>query len=162
MEYAILSQCDTEIEALNIKETLAANGIESIIEAAEIYDTISVQVAGKRTIYVVKVDNSEIVKAKSIVAKLEQEQKEQLPWCPNCGEDNVEKVGQVHHSIGPKWLICVCIFLFVLSIVLTIIHPLYVFVPGLFWVLAFIFSLRGYDEAHYHCKECNHDWWQMA
>ena len=159
----ILSQCDTEIEALNIKDALATNGIESTIESSEVYDTFTAQVAGKRTIYAIFVDKTDITKAKSIVAKLRQEQKEQLPWCPNCGEDNVEKVGQLHFKISKKWYISICATLFIVFIVLLFFKPDFAIVLFIAATFVSLYGLKnGYNKVLYRCRKCGHTWSQIV
>lgn len=104
-----LTSCNNNVDAENLMARLQEMGIgcesrEEGLNKIYLGGTVPVEVL---------VEDNEFDRAAEILKKYEKEQKDFLPWCPECGSDQitVRRVSEKHGPVAEMLLMCTIIVL---------------------------------------------------
>ena len=151
METIRLTICDTSVYADELRALLQANGIESFI-----YDETKTEVIGPvagRAGFEVFVNKNDYEAALRVWESVKKKRDEQMPWCPKCGNEELNKTVMLHKH-GPIWMLAIIIAVFILCVVMSFINPEHIYIPGIIWIFAMIIWLKSYNVEIYLCDKC--------
>ena len=152
MDKRLLTICDNSIYADELIAIMKENGIECFKHDAtqtEIAGTMGGNTAGI-DLYV---ENEDYDDANRIIEEIKQKRDSQMPWCPECGGENITKT-VIPHKHGPTWMLVLCVLVFLFCIVLSFVTPEMVFIPGALWIIGLIIWFKSYKEEIYRCENC--------
>ena len=109
-----LTKCDNSILADEIVSKLANAGIASSLHD-ELNDP-AYGAYGPNPGIEVRVFKKDLERAQSILKEITEKREKQLPWCPNCGSQNVVALGKVRPKLS-KWAVIIGVLLVVIGIV---------------------------------------------
>ena len=109
-----LTKCDNSILADEFVSKLANAGIASSLHD-ELNDP-AYGAYGPNPGIEVRVFKKDLERAQSILQEITEEREKQLPWCPNCGSQNVVALGKVRPKLS-KWAVIIGVLLVVIGIV---------------------------------------------
>ena len=105
-------------------------------------------------LYLVRVNSSQIDRAREIVRQVDDDMGEELSWCPECGSYEIEKV-TIQGKHGPNWLL----YIMLLSVMVCIVSFFcfnVIILPGLVAIVSAIFYFRPYTTTKCQCRSCGH------
>ena len=158
MEYTkVLLHCDNEFYADEVSSLLEKEGIACRLhdernDTAYSYGAHGGNLPGIE----VRVNESDYERALALVKPVEEAHRQFVPWCPECGSDDVEHtvVKERRRPWGPLVLLIVLI-LAVLFFYKT--DYLWAAIPFIaFFGAVFFFSFRTTERDMYRCRKCNH------
>lgn len=164
MKAKSLITCSNSILAYNIKERLEEQGVHSWINDQTLEPSFAL--GASPCGFEVLVDEKDYPIAKQLADEIEQERKDAMPWCPECGSDEVMRQEIVHRSSRKIHLLVASILAVfsIVGIVLTVsgIKTIFAFTPFTCFFSA-LFFYQAYKDpkevrsAVYHCNKCGKD-----
>ena len=148
-----LLSCENEILAQEYKGSLEAKGIKCMIKK----DTVGIEpsAGGFLAHTTILVEEEKFDEATQIIKGIDAKRTESMPWCPECGGMNVTRRVIVHRH-GPNWMLVVGLLVMLACIVISVANG-ELFIPGLLFIILFIFWFKSYKEDMFHCQDCGKD-----
>ncbi len=150
--------------AFNIKERLSEHGIRSSIHDQTLEPSFALGAVPSG--FEVLVDETDYPVAKQLADEVEQERKDAMPWCPECGSEDVSRQEIVRHNVRKVHIVVASILavLSIIGIILNVngIETLIAFTPfTCFFSVLFFYQAykepKTVKEAVYHCRKCGKD-----
>lgn len=151
----LLTHCENSILADEYKANLEAKGIPCHIQKEEI--GIGAFSGGGQPQITIFVEDENYQAAMNLINNLKLNRNSNLPWCPECGSENVTH-RVIAHKHGPKWMLLIGIVSFIASIILTILNGFTIlYIPTVIPIVLLLIWFKSYKEDIYHCKQCKKD-----
>lgn len=162
-----LTKCDNSILADEIVSKLANAGIASSLHD-ELNDP-AYGAYGPNPGIEVRVFKKDLERAQSILKEITEKREKQLPWCPNCGSQNVVALGKVRTKLS-KWAVIIGVLLVVIGIV-CIILPFcvkslesatvsFLIISLISLAVGVVLVIPQRERKNYKCNECGTEFYK--
>ena len=134
-----------------LQEKLQEKGIKSSFSEE---NSTYISVCGDITSYNIYVDDADFQKATAIMNSLksQEQQTESLPWCPECGSENVTKE-VIKLKYSPVWYLILDPIVFFVGLWLPHIFCWICLVCGFVLIIQFF---KGETQERFTCNSCKH------
>ena len=150
----LLTMCQTETRLTEVVDALEQAGIEYRVvrDESSLYTFAN---SGSTATLSVFVSVDDYPTALEIVKGIDKKAEEAMPWCPQCGSENVERY-ELRHKRGPWVLLIIGLFMIGEGIFIPPEETGWVgpFVAPLIGIGFLIAFFKGYTETIYRCRDC--------
>ena len=151
----LLTYCENFILSDEYKANLESKGISRHIQKEEF--GIGAFSGGGQPLITIFVEEENYQAAMELMKNLNLNRNSNLPWCPECGSENVTHQ-TITHRHGSTWMLFIGIVSFIACIILTISSGFTIlFIPTVIPIALLLVWFKSYKEDIYHCNQCRKD-----